>query len=422
MVVLPATKYVMDGRISAREFAVCMEALGPFLPDVPEAPMAVAVSGGADSMALAWLMRRWRRHVVAFVVDHGLRVEAAAEAALTEERLGKMGIEAQVLRLAPFPSGRVQERARAARFAALEAACVERGCVDVVLGHHQHDQDETIWMRRERVGAAPVSVGLRGMAAEVLRGRVRVLRPLLSFPPERMRATLRAESLPWVEDPSNQNRRFERVRWRQDLTGGMREEARMLQRESQSVNVAYAQSLAVCMARSVVWHPAGWCHVLLDSIGSRELMAQLLAELIRMVAGGAYRPARDAVERLVTRGEGTLGGVVLRRAGRFGDGIIMFREERAVAGAVPAVSGVLWDGRWIVPESSAPEEADGAVAGLYIAKLGDHAARFDARHLGMPSAALRVLPGLYRGDCLLRVPVWCGGDLALIWSSGGPIT
>ncbi|GBR49265.1 hypothetical protein AA106556_1989 [Neokomagataea tanensis NBRC 106556] len=212
------------------------------------------------------------------------------------------------------------------------------------------------------------------------------------------------------------------MRWRQDLTGGMREEARMLQRESQSVNVAYAQSLAVCMARSVVWHPAGWCHVLLDSIGSRELMAQLLAELIRMVAGGAYRPARDAVERLVTRGEGTLGGVVLRRAGRFGDGIIMFREERAVAGAVPAVSGVLWDGRWIVPESSAPEEADGAVAGLYIAKLGDHAARFDARHLGMPSAALRVLPGLYRGDCLLRVPVWCGGDLALIWSSGGPIT
>ncbi len=421
----------MDGRISVREFAVCMEALGPFLPDVPEAPMAVAVSGGADSMALAWLMRRWRRHVVAFVVDHGLRVESAAEAALTVERLGKMGIEARVLQLAPFPSGRVQERARAARFAALEAACVERGCVDVVLGHHQHDQDETVWMRRERLGAAPAldgtaapGMGLRGMAVDVLRGRVRVLRPLLSFPPERMRATLQAESLPWVEDPSNQNRRFERVRWRQDLTDGMREEARMLQREAQGMNAVYAQNLAACMAHSVVWHPAGWCHVLLDSIGSRELMVQLLAELIRMLAGGAYRPARDAVERLVSHGEGTLGGVVLRRAGRFGDGIIMFREERAVAGAVPAVSGVLWDGRWIVPESSAPGEGDGAgaVAGLYIAKLGDHAARFDARRLGVPSAVLRVLPGVYRGDCLLRVPVWCGGDLALIWSSGGPIT
>lgn len=411
----------MHAPITAQEFADVMSALGPFLPDVPDAPMGVAVSGGADSMALAWLLSRWRRHVVAFVVDHGLRAESADEAALVVNRLGEMRIEAHVLRLAPFPAGRMQERARVARFAALEAACAARGCIDLLLGHHQHDQDETVWMRRERLSADVASVGLRGIAPEALRGRVRVLRPLLSIAPERLRATLRAAALPWVEDPSNQNRRFERVRWRQDLTEGMRAEARSQQKMAHNESRAYGEHVAACIARCVVWHPAGWCHVMLDSVQDVGVQQAVLAELMRMIAGRAYRPAREAVERLLLRQEGTLGGVVLRPAGRFGDGCIMFREERAVEAGVPAVAGVKWDGRWIIPDVSCSAHGGEALE-LRIGKLGDHAASWDARRLGIPAAALRVLPGLYRGEHLLRVPCCCGGDLALIWSAGGPIT
>lgn len=395
--------------VGEEEFSALMDPVGPWLPDMAEAPVGLAVSGGGDSLALAWLAKRWRKHVLAFVVDHALRSESAAEAQLTAKRLHSMGIEARVLTLAPFPAGRLQERAREARFTALEAACAEAGCLELLVAHHLHDQDETIWMRHH---AGSGSRGLAGMSATMIRGRIRVVRPCLSLHPERLRATLRAAGLSWIEDPSNQNRRFERVRWRQDLTSAQRLQARTWRHEAQKIRQEEDERLAATLAETGIWHPAGW--VFLDHSGIRN---DVLSVLIRLISGRRYRPSREAVEALVLRQEGTLGGVIMKAAGRFGNGVILMREERAVGMSVAAHSGAVWDGRWRYEGANLPDDC-------FIAALADGAAGLNAKLLGLPLAALRTLPAIWRKGEVIGLPdVLEGvGTFSFHWAGGAPVT
>ncbi len=187
--------------------------LGPF-----ERPprLAVAVSGGPDSLALLLLADRWARAsggtVRAFHVDHGLRPESAAEAARLAGWLAARGIPCRIVRReGPRPPSRLQETARAARLALLEEACAADGILHLLLAHHARDQRETVAMRAARRSGPD---GLAGMAALRETARVRLLRPLLDVPPARLRATLEALGQDWLEDPSNRDPRFERARLR----------------------------------------------------------------------------------------------------------------------------------------------------------------------------------------------------------------
>lgn len=399
----------LSSPVGADEFAALMKKVGPWLPDVPEAPVGLAVSGGADSLALAWLARRWRQHVLAFVVDHALRPESGVEAHLTVERLEAMGIQARILTLASFPKGRLQERARDARFAALEEACAEAGCLDLLVAHHLNDQDETVWMRHH-AGSGPR--GLAGMAATALRDRIRIVRPCLTLHPERLRATLRAAGLTWIEDPSNQNRRFERVRWRQDLSSKQRNDARDWQSEAQSLRHVEDDELAAILAENAVWHSTGWVH-----LKPAVICENTLSALIRLVSGRPYRPSREQVLALAQQGHGTLGGVIMRPAGRFGEGVMLVREERAVQRPVVAETGVLWDGRWRCEAASLPIDC-------LIGALGDGALELDARRLGLPLGALRTLPALWQNNQIIGLPdvLKEAGAVPFLWGGGVPVT
>src|SRR5271165_4045530 len=135
--------------VTQAEFAAAMARLGPFEP----APMlAVAVSGGADSLALAVLADAWARArggaIIALVVDHGLRAAAADEARATEQLLTGRGIAVRALRLAGLgPGSALAERARTARYATLTAACEAAGTLHLLVGHHLADQAETVALR-----------------------------------------------------------------------------------------------------------------------------------------------------------------------------------------------------------------------------------------------------------------------------------
>jgi tRNA(Ile)-lysidine synthase len=167
--------------------------------------VAVAVSGGADSLALLHALRvlagprDWRLAVL--TVDHGLRPGSAADAAFVADHAKSLGLPARLLTLAPADlkahrAAGPEGAARAARYEALWPAADELGCPWLATGHTLDDQAETVLLQLLR-GAGPD--GLAGMT--VRSGRL--LRPLLGVRRAETRACCAAAGLPWREDPTN---------------------------------------------------------------------------------------------------------------------------------------------------------------------------------------------------------------------------
>ncbi|OYW63439.1 MAG: tRNA lysidine(34) synthetase TilS, partial [Bosea sp. 12-68-7] len=193
------------------------EAAALFSDLAAERSLLVAVSGGPDSVALLALLADWSREpgrpcLAAATVDHGLRPDSAAEAQGVAALCARLGVTHRTLRWeGDKPRGRLQERARAARYALLAAEAENAGRAVVVTAHTLDDQAETLLMRMAR-GSGPS--GLAGMRGRVVRDGTVLARPLLGVPKTRLIATAQARGLPVIEDPSNGDPRFARARWR----------------------------------------------------------------------------------------------------------------------------------------------------------------------------------------------------------------
>ncbi len=378
--------------LTEAEFTGLMQRLGPW-----GARQAVAVSGGADSLCLAWLTKRWG-DPVALVVDHGLRPESGAEADVTRERLASFGVPSHTLRLAGLQHGQgLAARARQARYEALTAACGTLGLSDLLLGHHAGDQAETVLMREE---AASGAWGQGGMLAVSHRRTIRLVRPLLGVAPARLRATLAAAGLAWVEDPSNRDTAALRTRLRVRLaadSGGLAERATRKAGQAGELRAQRAAAIASVLAVRAQLFPEGYAILSPGPIGP-----DCLGALIRMLGGGPYGPDTAALARLAAApGPATLGGVRLMAAGRLGEGLLLLREEAAIGPDVLATEGAVWDGRFVVSAQAGPPP------GLFVSALGDDAARW-RRATDLPSAVLRTLPALRCGGALCGVPHLAG--------------
>lgn len=285
----------------------------PFEPFETSPVVAVAVSGGRDSLALALLARDWAAarggSVVALIVDHALRAASAQEAADTRDLLGKLGIEADILRWSgPKPRSGLQAAARTERYRLLSGECRRRGILHLLLAHHADDQIETVTMRAARGSGLD---GLAGMAALVERPEVRLLRPLLAVPRARLTGTLMARGVPWIDDPSNMDLRFERARLRAgapladivpaDGSGGRAAGERRLAQ-------AAVETLEFDQDGGAVIDRTGFCRL------GAGLQAQLLSRVVLAVGGRDHAPRRDRAERAARR----LAGPVLR--GKSGKG------------------------------------------------------------------------------------------------------
>jgi tRNA(Ile)-lysidine synthase len=406
------------------EFFTALDRLGPFGP----APrLAVAVSGGADSMALALLASDWCGQrggcLTAIIVDHGLRTASAAEAEATRARLEVRGISARIITLSGLhPGPAMQERARAARYDALAQGAREAGCVHLLLGHHEADQAETVAMR-----AARGPHGLEGMAAWTSRNDVLILRPLLGFAPARLRDYLRGQDMGWVEDPSNADPKFERVRlrlmpsvlgidsstssspdlrnkaWMAGSSPAMTRQVRGSKPMTVDVTrpgVAPADparrqatelEAAEFLARHATIRPEGFAVIHGDAAPPAALGA-----LLRMLGGKDFAPARDAVAALAAGLRAvTIGGVRIAAAGRHGPGWLLAREPASCAPPVPAVAGAVWDRRFRLRESPG--------TGIMFGALGADAAKF-RQAFDLPSFVLRAMPCLRGPDGGVRFP------------------
>jgi tRNA(Ile)-lysidine synthase len=354
---------------------------------------------------LALLARGWAQaqggSVLGLVVDHGLRAESTAEAEQAVARLASRGIAGRLLTLTNLPRGSaLAARARAARYRALTAACAEAGILHLLLGHHAADQAETVLIR-ELGGSGPD--GLAGMSALVETPSLRLLRPLLDVPPERLRAVLRAGGLAWTEDPSNTDPAALRPRLRalrRDRAGAGPATRALVAGAAAHAATRAAQEarIAAILAARVRIHADGFA-----VLSPGPLPASALAALLRTIAGAAFPPAPASVAVLAAApGPATLGGVRLLPAGRLGPGLLVVREPAAMAPAVEARPGAVWDGRFRVLPGATP--ADGVMLG----PLGAEAAALRS-YSALPSVVLVTLPALRRDGVLVAVPHLCYG-------------
>jgi tRNA(Ile)-lysidine synthase len=397
--------------VTDEEFAAALDRIGGF-----EARpfIAVAVSGGPDSMALMLLADRWARRrggrACALTVDHGLRPESGEEARIVAEWVGAYGIPQKTLIWAgDKPKAGLQEAAREARYRLLAGWCHAQGCLHLLTAHHREDQAETHLIRR-RAGSG--IDGLAGMSVVRELDGCRLLRPLLAIPRARLAALLAAERQPFLRDPSNADPAFERSRLRMgrqlaDAQGvGAAIDA---SRASGRARIERERLLHRALARVAALHPAGFAVV--DPAALRALDAELADGVLARIAatiGVARYPARRA--RLARLREGL--SAAPERARTFGGcRFVPWRSRllvlRELAGAEPPVrleagERRFWDRRFT---ASLPSTADRGFTLGYLGQCGIGLSGI--RHVGgagdLPRLVYPVLPALWDEEGLAAV-------------------
>jgi tRNA(Ile)-lysidine synthase len=237
------------------------------LEDLPG--LVLAVSGGPDSTALLLLAARWVKRLkhapklIAVTIDHGLRPEAAREAAIVKRLARRLGVPHRTLHWrGRKPRNGLQEAARQARYELLAQIATRARFAHILTAHTLDDQAETVLFRLARGSGLFGLTGMAHAAPLPLRGvrEIFLVRPLLHIPKARLIATLAAERIAYAEDPSNRDPRFTRARLRTLMPALAREglDARGLARLA--VRLRRAEStiqVAVQAARSAL-APQPW--------------------------------------------------------------------------------------------------------------------------------------------------------------------
>jgi tRNA(Ile)-lysidine synthase len=335
------------------EFAAAMAAIGGF---EPRPLVAVAVSGGPDSMALAILAARWVRErdgvAWALTVDHRLRPESSIEAAKVGAWLDARGIPHAVLVWdGDKPATGIQQAAREARYRLLAGWCAAQGCLHLLLAHQRDDQAETHLIRR-RAKSGPA--GLAGMSVVRELAQLRIVRPLLGVRRARLAALLGDERQDYLRDPSNINPVFERSRVRMETSLEARENALADLKVHAAARLKGERTLATLLGRAVTLHPAGLA--LLDpaplSAAGNEMVEQALGRVAAVIGGATYPLRRERLVRLREALQAapprahTLGGC---RFVPWRDQVLVLREIARAAASEPIEPGtmIVWDRRFV---------------------------------------------------------------------------
>ncbi|MBU1305760.1 MAG: tRNA lysidine(34) synthetase TilS [Alphaproteobacteria bacterium] len=274
-----------------------------------ENAIGLAVSGGADSLALLLLAQRWAANRVqaprlkVYSVDHGLRPEAAGEVAMVLAVARSLGVEAQGLVWSgDKPVTGVQEAARLARYRLMGAAMQADGIGVLLTAHHRGDQAETVMMRLAHGSGVD---GLKGMTRFAQLAGLSIHRPLLDIDAELLQALVADAGLVPVADPSNTDSHYERVRWRQAMPGlaalGL-DGATIVQFAARmgEVDAALTQVADACFAELVTLDGFGSARIALAPfIGLGAAVSTRILGRVLNIVGGRQKPrALGQVERL----------------------------------------------------------------------------------------------------------------------------
>lgn len=303
-------------------------------------------------MALLHAAKSWsdkvKRRIVVFTVDHGLRSEAAGEARRVAEICESLSVDHETLHWRDPHA--TQNAARSARYRLIGVAMRSAGARCLLTGHTHDDVVETMLIRRRHgvrdamaVGptiAAPLPVWPEGHG-------MTVLRPMLDSRRSDLRDYLVSLGSNWVEDPSNEDRKFERVRVRQflarhpQLSGVALRALQKLRPERTRLDRALADQLSLVKVTS---------DGLIDT-GSATLSTRLLTLLVRVASGSDRDPRASAIgdmmETLQAPGQRqTIGGAWVQRTH---SGILIGVDPAA---ATETMRAGVFDGRYLADESA----------------------------------------------------------------------
>jgi tRNA(Ile)-lysidine synthase len=319
--------------------------------------LAVAVSGGSDSLALLLLTKDFcdahGHGLTALTFDHGLRVESAAEAHWVNGICARSGITCTILSWeGAKPVTGIQAKAREARYAALTQWCLENDFTVLLTAHTRDDQAETVAMRMKR-SHSPRS--LASIWPENFINGIRVVRPLLGVKRQELRDYLMSVRQDWLDDPSNANTAFERVRVRQEIKDAPHQELQQVAVQAQA-DVEKARAEAETWFHShVTVHPEGYFS--LPRAELAPLRGAALEHLLRgliFALSGSRPKTSDGLARILTwikmpgMGRTTVAGAIIARRERT---VLVMREPGRIADegvVIPDVGQLLWDHRFVV--------------------------------------------------------------------------
>ncbi len=370
----PARNPMADPSTGDNLLAHFAQVMGTFTPFEKNPQIAIALSGGGDSMALLHLACQWAAscgaQISALTVDHGLRKDSRVEAKRVGRWAARLGVPHHVLEWhGEKPATAVQSTARDARYRLMSRWCAQQNILHLLTAHTRDDQIETHLMRKDH-GSGPVGLAAMSQVHEL--ADCRLLRPLLGTRRQDLRSYLNRFSISWAEDPSNRDEKFERVRWRNyiaahklpvdDLATTISHYGRLRRDES--------LILAKLAAATVTLHPLGWAIINLEALDRAADVHQrrLLARIAMVIGGRSYEPHGGQILALLKDLKGdqasgpaasTLGGCRFIGQNRQ---LRVLREYRNLPFPRPIVAGdtVHWDRRFKITFGTGLDLATGA--------------------------------------------------------------
>jgi tRNA(Ile)-lysidine synthase len=357
--------------------------------------VAVAFSGGGDSLALLLTAKVWAdshgRRLVALTVDHGLRPESAAWSGLCQARAAALGVEHRILTWeGEKPTAGVSAAARAARHRLLAEAARTAGAAVILMGHTADDRAEAALMRQE--GSTTPSPKAWTPSPVWPEGRgVFLLRPLLGVRRAALRAMLTTLGESWVDDPANVDPRSARARARRIIADGPV--------PGEAMDVGHSAA-AVC--RDIAWGAAGDLALPVDAVLNGRDGRGLLGAALLCAAGREGPPRGARLARLMSRLAArepfvaTLSGCRVSNDGARAHLVRDAGDARRGAvseTALQAQRTVVWDGRFEVDA-----RAHGAAIGLLAGRAGRLAPDLRRALAPLSPDTRRALPVVIHAD------------------------
>ncbi len=379
--------------------------------------LGLAVSGGGDSLALLMLANRWakikKKELFVASVDHKLREESFEEIDHVKRITKSLTIDFSILEIKNKIDGNLQSSARKERYNLLSKWAKSKELDIVLLGHNLDDQVETVFLRLFRGSGID---GLTGIFPRKIINDIIFFRPLLQISRDELRYFLQTLKINWVEDKSNEDLKYDRIKIRKILKNFAADFTIEKKRISQvTFHMQRAQfflneNLIEQALKIVIFHPHGDVDIDIKEFKkiNYEIQLRLISSLLLWISGKSYRPRFSHLEAFIIAicspffKSRTLMGVI---AIKFKNKITMRRELDAIKDfKIKNLNSFKWESRWVlkINQKDLLQNLENLTV-QPIKNLAQH--NITIEEVKISHEVLKVSPGLFQNEKLICAPL-----------------